>query len=283
VPGAGAYLGAYVQPTVYDQQGQIDAFLSFEHQLGHPLQIVHVYHPWGTPFPTSEDAYFADRGKTLLLTWGGNPNTKAIVAGKDDTMIRQTAEAVAALHHPIMIEFRHEMDRPDLQWTIHGPIDYIAAWDHIRAIFRASGADNVDWVWCPTGIGFAQGRAQAFYPGNNEVDWVCADVYASSPATSFAAAAGPFLQWAARHDKPVLIGEFAVGGAAAGWSAWLTAAGRAVESDNQVKALVYFDADGTASNGAPFQYRLGAHPAALAAFAGLARQQYFNPKPPNAP
>ena len=58
---------------------------------------------------------------------------------------------------------------------------YVAAWDHIRAIFTAVGATNVSWVWCPTGIGFEDGRAKPYYPGDNEVDWVCADVYSSPP------------------------------------------------------------------------------------------------------
>ena len=129
VPATGAYLGAYVQPKV--NQGGISALQSFEHELGGSFEVVHVYHPWGAVFPTSEDRYFVDRGKILLLTWGGEPNTLAIIAGKDDAMIRARAEAVKALDHPILIEFRHEMDRPNLQGTIHGPADYVAAWDHI--------------------------------------------------------------------------------------------------------------------------------------------------------
>jgi hypothetical protein len=36
---------------------------------------------------------------------------------------------------------------------------------------------NAAWVWCPTANGFADGQAAAFYPGNNEVDWICADAY----------------------------------------------------------------------------------------------------------
>ena len=212
VPASGAYLGAYVQPVTYTQAGQISAVQSFERRLGHPLQIVHVYHPWGKPFPTAADRYFVDHGKILLLTWGGAPDTQAIVAGRDDSMIRARARAVKALGHPIMMEFRHEMDRPNLQWTIHGPAEYIAAWDHVRAVFPAVGATNVSWVWCPTGYGFQNGRAQPFYPGDKEVDWVCADVYSTSTSQSLRAASAPFLSWASHHDKPVIIGEFGVSG-----------------------------------------------------------------------
>jgi len=282
VPAHGAYLGAYVQPAQYTQQGQIDAFLAFEHRLGRSLQIVHIYTPWGTPFPALEDSYFAQHHKILLLTWGGDPNTQAIIAGRDDAMIAATARALKALHRPVMLEFRHEMDRPNLQWAVHSPADYIKAWDHIRDIFAAVGATNVTWVWCPTGYGFAMGRAQAFYPGNKEVDWVCADVYSADPAQSLSSMAAPFLRWAAQHPKPVIIGEFATSGNARAWATWLTAVGRLAESHPQIKAMVYFDANGTDSNGIPFSYWLGSEPRALSAFARLVAQPYFHPAVPGA-
>jgi hypothetical protein len=277
VPARGAYLGAYVQPAGYSQQSQITAVQSFERRVGQPIGLVHTYVKWGKPFPTAADRYFADSGKILLLTWGGSPDTRAIIAGRDDAMIRARAAAVKRLGRPILLEFRHEMDRPNLQWTIHGPADYIAAWDHVRAIFAAAGATNVSWVWCPTGYGFQVGRAQAFYPGNKEVDWVCADVYANSAAQSLTAAAAPFLAWAGPTGKPIIIGEFAAKGSPGGWPAWLDAAGRLAESDRQIRAMAYFDGDGQDSNGHPFQYSLATHPAAMAAFGRLLRRPFFRP------
>ena len=283
VPAHGAYLGAFVQPMPDTQLGQISAVQSFEYRLGSPLQIVHVYHPWGTQFPALADKYFVDHGKILLLTWGGDPNTEAIMAGQDNAMIRATALAIKALHHPILMEFRHEMDRPGLQWTIHGPADYIAAWDHIRAIFAAVGATNVSWVWCPTGTGFQTGRAAAFYPGDNEVDWVCADVYSTATSQSLSEAALPFLRWASHHSKPVIIGEFGALGNQRGLAAWLTTAGQLPKADPQIKAMVYFDANGIDETGSAYQHWLGNQPAALSAFADLLRQPYFRPAVSGAP
>ena len=63
--------------------------------------------------------------------------------------------------------------------------DFVAAWDHIRAIFAAVGVKNAAWVWCPTANGFnPDGRAAAFYPGDNKVDWICADAYPSHRSVS---------------------------------------------------------------------------------------------------
>jgi glycosyl hydrolase family 26 len=283
VPASGAYLGAYVQPASYTSPGQIDAVRAFEQQLGHPLGLVHVYHPWDSPFPSAADRQFARSHKMLLLTWGGTPDTRTIIAGGYDALIRQRAEAVKRLHRPILMEFRHEMDRANLQWAMHSPAKYTAAWDHIRAIFTAAGATNARWVWCPTAYGFAIGRAQAFYPGNKEVDWVCADAYSPSPSVPLSVTAGTFLDWAARHPKPVIIGEFGVGGNPAGWPAWLAAAGRLASHHPQIKAMSYFSGDGTDSNGRRYAYFMGTHARAVRAFARLLAERQFGPRLPRGP
>ncbi len=282
MPAAGAYLGAYVQPATYTTRGEIDAILSFERQLGRPLGLVHVYHQWDSPFPSPADKYFVRSGKALLLTWSGTPDTRTIAAGGYDALIRQRAEAVKHLGRPILIEFRHEMDRPNLRWAMHSPADYIAAWDHIRSIFRAVGAANVSWVWCPTAYGFTVGRAQAFYPGNSEVDFVCADAYSPSPLVPLSVIVEPFLTWAAQHPKPAIIGEFGVGGNPAGWPSWLAAAGRLARRDTQIKALGYFSGNGTDSSGHPYKYFMGGHVAATRAFARLLAEPYFESRLPRA-
>jgi len=279
VPVSGAYLGAYVNPGVYSPAATIGAVQSFERLLGRPLDLVHVYHPWLSPFPDAADKYFVRQRKVLLLTWGGDADTRQIIAGRYDALIRARARAVKRLGRPIMLEYRHEMDRPNLQRVVHGPADYIAAWDHIRSIFTAVGADNVNWVWCPTAWGFADGRAQQFYPGDNEVDWICADAYAVSPSQPLSSAAGAFLSWAAQHPKPVIIGEFAVDGTPGQWAGWLAEAAQLVRKDQQIKAFAYFDGNGLDSQGRPFAYSLGNNPAAISEFSRLLAQPYFRPAP----
>jgi hypothetical protein len=282
VPDSGAYLGAYVKPALHTPQAQIAAVQSFEQQLGRPVGLVHVYHPWRTQFPSAADRYFVKSGKVLLLTWGGTPSTRAIAAGKYDALIRSRAMAVKRLGRPILLEFRHEMDRPNLRWAIHSPAAYIAAWDHIRAVFNAVGVSNVSWVWCPTAQGFTVGRAQAFYPGDSEVDWVCADAYSASPSQPLSVTAGRFLAWASHHHKPVLIGEFGVGGDPAQWAAWLTEAGQMARHNPQIKGLAYYDADGRNYSGNSFAYSIDGNPSAISAFAALLAQPYFRPKLPAA-
>lgn len=278
VPATGALLGAYVKPARYTAPEQITAVQSFEHQVGHKLGIVHVYHPWASPFPSPADTYFADSGQVLLLTWGGEPDTLAIVHGNYDAMIRTRAIALKALGRPVLLEWRHEMDRPDLQAAMHSPADYISAWEHIRAIFTSVGATNVSWVWCPTAWGFQTGRAAAYYPGDNQVDWIGADAYSATPAEPLSGVLQRFLSWAAQHPKPIVIGEFGVAGDQARWASWFTQVGEIARQHPQIKALAYFDST-PASGG----QTLAGHPSAVASFGRLLDQAYFTPATPAYP
>ena len=209
-PARGAYFGAWVNPTMYGQHGHIGAVNALQEQIGRRLDIVHTYLRQPAQFPNASDLAWVRQGSTLLVSWALN-DSRGIVAGEWDASIRQRAQELKALGKPVFLEWRWEMDRPNIRFAVGTPADYIAAWRHIRLIFAEQHVTNVAWVWCPTARGFASGSAQAYYPGNGEVDWVCADAY-PRPGTraSFADVIRPFLSWAARHPKPIMIGEYGV-------------------------------------------------------------------------
>jgi hypothetical protein len=272
-PAHGAYFGARVRGTAYTDSAEIAAVDGLQHDIGRPLSIVHVYHLWEDPFPSTSDLAFLRQGSTLLLSWSGT-DTRAIAAGTYDRMIRQRALAIKAVGKRIFLEWRWEMDRPGLRSQIHSPANYIAAWDHIRSIFAQEHVTNMGWVWCPTARGFATGQAAAYYPGNNQVDWVCADVYPGyGPYRSFATVTAPFLAWAARYRKPIMIGEYGVPNTYGPQqrAQWLLNAAQTVQDHPQIKALVYFDAN------AKRAYALDAGSPALEAFRRIGSFQYFNP------
>jgi hypothetical protein len=277
-PKQGAYLGAWVGPDVFTQANEINAVDSLQAEIGHKLSIVHTYLKWQAPFPTPSDDAFLSQGSTLLVSWAGT-DTKTIISGAADSWIRTRARQIKALSRPVFLEWRWEMDRPNLASQMHSGADYVAAWDHIRAIFAAEGVRNAAWVWCPTANGFSDGQAAAFYPGNNEVDWICADAYPAYGSTAtFASTVTAFLGWASHYDKPVMIGEFGVpvSDGASQRAQWLRAAQQAVVADRQIKALLYFDAN-PAGQGPQGSYSLAGDAAALSAFRAIAAQPYFNP------
>jgi hypothetical protein len=280
-PAQGAYFGAWVGPDDFTQANEIGAVDSLQQQLGRKLSIVHTYLKSQAPFPTASDLSFLSQGSTLLISWAGAPAITQITSGADDSWIRTRAEQIKALGKPVFLEWRWEMDRPNLRSQVISGPDFVAAWDHVRAIFAAVGVRNAAWVWCPTAQGFSDGRAAAFYPGDNEVDWVCADAYPQyGTDQSFASTVDPFLSWASHHDKPAMIGEFGVPESygAQQRAQWLRAARQVVTGDSQIKALVYFDAN-PAGQGPQESYSLDGDPAALSAFRSIAQQPYFSPVP----
>jgi hypothetical protein len=280
IPARGAYFGAWVSPTVYaagkfTQQDRVLAVDSLQKTIKRPLDVVHIYLTQGGQFPTSSDLTFVNQGSALLVSWALN-NSRAIAKGKYDVSIIERAREIKKVGKPVFLEWRWEMDRPNLKAQVGSPAQYIAAWKHIREVFAQQDVTNVAWVWCPTSKGFTKGTAGAYYPGDSEVDWICADAYPpAGPLSSFATVAGPFLRWAAQHpSKPVMIGEYGVPAvySATERAQWLRAAARTVAANRQIKALVYFDGPGegqstTVLNGGPLQ-----------AFAGIAGDSYFNPR-----
>jgi beta-mannanase len=274
----GAYVGAWIKPSSMTHAGRVDAVDGLEQSLGRKLAIINTYRRFDQLVGTDSDQEFVAQGATLMISWATGDN-RSIVDGQHDRLIRQQAQAIRRVHRPVLLRVRWEMDRPNLRAEMWSPQDYIAAWKHIRTVFAQEHADNVSWVWCPTAEGFQRGDAAAFYPGDDQVDWTCVDVYAGNVFQPIGQLMGPFLQWAAQRPKPIIIGEFGVARAwgSAGRAAWLRDAERTFKVNRQIKAVVYFESN-PAGNGPKQQFRLTGDAPAFKAFAALTRDRYFNPR-----
>jgi hypothetical protein len=238
-------IGAFVASVGPNSTRQTSALLAAEHRLGRRLDIVQSFHSWTDPFPSAFDRYVVGRGSTLLLSWAGTDTTR-ILAGADDAMIADRAAALAALHRPVLLRWRWEMNRPNLAEEVGTPERYVATWRHLRAVFAAAGADNVSWVWCPLARDFAS-TGPAYFPGDDQVDWLCTDAYALDPRESLAPQLAPVLSWARAHPQPVMIGEFGTTRGAPGQRArWLRGVEDYVHSHPSIRAVLYFDADAPA-------------------------------------
>jgi hypothetical protein len=211
-----------------------------------------------------------------MISWATGDN-RSILDGEHDRLIRQQARAIRKIEQPVLLRMRWEMDRPNLRATMWSGPDYIAAWKYVRAIFRKERADNVSWVWCPTAEGFQRGEAPDFYPGDDQVDWTCVDVYAGATFQPIGELMGPFLRWAAQRPKPIIVGEFGVAKAwgSANRAAWLRDAERTFKVNRQIKAVAYFESD-PEGNGPNQQFQLSGDQAAFGAFHSLAEDPYFN-------
>jgi hypothetical protein len=280
IPAHGAYFGAWVRQGAYTQAARVLALDMLQGALGRRLDIVHTYLTWQGTFPKLSDQVMLGQGSLLLLSWTGTVST-VVTSGAADGVIRQVAREIKSVRKPMFLEWRWEMDRPNLRSVVGTPAQFIAAWKHVRAVFAQQHVRNVAWVWCPTAKGFAAGGdAPAYYPGDAEVDWVCADAYPGpGPYRSFYDVTRPFLSWASHHRKPVMIGEYGVPASYGPLrrAQWLRGAAQTVRADPQIKALVYFDsnpAGATPAHGLALDY--GTPP--MQAFREIANSPYFNPR-----
>jgi hypothetical protein len=239
-PTSGAWFGVYAAPANHTSAEKIRALNAFQTVVGRKVAIVHSFHPWSDVVPSAFDTQIIQNGQIDLLSWAGT-DTLSIASGAYDNLIEHTALAIKNLGAPILLRFRWEMDRPNLASSVHSPAAYIAAWKHVRAIFTEEGATNAGFVWCPLATGFANGTAQQYYPGDDQVDWICADVYPRMPAPTFASMMAPVMQFAAKHPRPVIIGEFGIEPTSGDERAdWYNAMAQDLQAQPQIKAVVYF-------------------------------------------
>ncbi len=163
----------------------------------------------------------AARGNTPVLTWvprdNSDPNgsrgcqpsmhlKQDILAGDHDAFLRGFARDAATYGKPFVIRFAHEMNGSWESWapgnggTSAGcpagtgdtnppdqtEQDYRLAFQHVVSIFKAEGATNVKFFWCPDSGGNTNTTLAGLYPGDAYVDFVGVDAYnrGSGPSSS---------------------------------------------------------------------------------------------------
>ncbi|WP_229072090.1 glycosyl hydrolase [Actinoplanes sp. DH11] len=276
-PEKGAYVGAWIKPDELTHVGRISAVGGLEQSLGRRLDFINTYRRFDQMMGTPSDKEFLSQGANLMISWATGDN-RSILAGDHDKMIRKQARSIRRIKQPVMLRMRWEMDRPNLRATMWSGADYVAAWKYVRNIFRQERTTNVSWVWCPTAEGFVRGDAPEFYPGDDQVDWTCVDVYAGAQFQPIGTLMGPFLDWAAQRPKPIVIGEFGVAKVwgSAGRAAWLADAERTFKANPQIKAVAYFESN-PERNKPNQHFQLSGDKPAFDAFHTMVKDPYFNP------
>lgn len=282
-PPSGSLFGASVQQE--SGQTRQAAYADLERRLGRKLGIAHKFYNWNAVFPTADERWNLSNGNTPMISWHGT-KVSYINSGSQDALIRARADGVKALGKPVFIRWFWEMDHSAAATTVISPADFNAAWRRIRNIFKARGATNVAWVWCPTAYGFTTGRAQTFYPGDANVDWTCADGYNWAPALegspwrSFEAIFASYYSWAAARPKPMMIGETgALERLAYEKSNWINATRNTVKYKyGRIAAFVWFDAKVRSYDSALlFDWRLDSSWSSFNAVKAMGSDPYFKP------
>jgi hypothetical protein len=162
-------------------------------EFGRP-DYIGMYREWGKPILTPADIRTLDARKIVpTISWETNeethkPSLAEIAAGAGDAYIDEQAAIIAAYGKPVIIRPFWEMN---LSWMFGErtpPDSYIAGWRYIVERFKAKGATNALWFWCPS-IDYDRGEGTKFetihdffpyFPGDAYVDFVGADGYSSA-------------------------------------------------------------------------------------------------------
>ena len=264
-------------------------FRSLEAEAGRQFDIGHVFHAWDQAIPTDDDLMHLEDGRILMISWNGT-DTIEIQNGLHDDWIRTQATSVRELEQPVMLRWLWEMDANRRRDWVHSGEDFVGAWNHVRGIFDEVGADNAQFVWCPNEFLFwdadeGGGNPDEWYPGDDNVDWLCADGYNWQTSVdhpdwiSFDRIFEDFVAWAEPRNLPIVIGETGSNEAAddaEGKGDWLRSLPGILENDlPAIDAVVYFDKDFT-FNDQP-DWRLDTTSESFAAWNDVANDPYFNP------
>jgi hypothetical protein len=248
-PKSGTWVGTYEEQDG-SQLAKQRRTLDIESVMGRKMDVDHVYTGWTDPFPGWREKWDVTMGRVPFVSWA-KASTSAINSGRYDGLIRKRAADVKAFGSPILLQWFHEMDGARNKRIAGSPAKFIAAWKRIHGIFERAGVKNVSWVWCPNAWGYSTGDAQKFYPGDEYVDWICANGYNWNPGRSgdewrsFEWIFQDFYDWAAGRGKPLMIGEFGVQERRSGEKAeWIRDAADTLKTKfPKIKAVVYFNVE----------------------------------------
>ena len=142
-----------------------------------------------------EDTTYAHSALAIGLSMVNHE--RKVAQGKHDELIRELGNWIKATKRPVFLRIGYEFD--GWSWNHYKRKYYLKAWKRIHSIFTQMQVTNVALVWQSKGTGSSQKVLEAWYPGDDLVDW-CAYSYFGNPDTEM-------LTFARKHRKPVFIAE----------------------------------------------------------------------------
>jgi hypothetical protein len=311
-PYPGTMIAMFSHACLESSQHLIETEMrAFETLIGRKTASVLWYNSWDDPFPRA-DCELARRCQVVPhLCWelfwpSQNPsNTRLcrpdetgldqVLAGEYDAYIDEFAGEAKAWGGEILLRFLHEFNGDWYTWggaknggAQGGPDKVRRVWRYVVERFRAVGAGNVKWMWCPHGVTIdrpeeAWNDLANYWPGADYVDWFGMDAYNwyphdpwghDRPYQSFDDCfSDVYTELMMLALKPVIIAEFATGEFTRGdmdKAAWITEAFTRMNADYAwVKMFTWFNIK------KELDWRVDSSPAALAAFRAAMADPYF--------
>lgn len=138
------------------------------------------------------------------LSVGLSLDVASVLAGAADVQIDALFAALAAYPRPVFLRLGPQFD---LATNGLEPEGYVAVWKYIHNANQESGAKNIALVWHSAGTcesPFGGYPAEAWYPGDEYVDWVAVS-YSAQSADCDGQPIESVLQFAREQYKPVML------------------------------------------------------------------------------
>jgi hypothetical protein len=173
----------------------------------------------------------------------------SIIQGRHDAYVRRWAVAIKRYGRPLRLRFAQEMNGTWYPWAEasngNRPGQYALAWRHVHAIFSATGATNVTWIWSPV----AGTITRRHYPGASVVDVVAVcgfnggTVLFGQGWRPFRVSFGPALDAVGRlaPGKPIEISEVASTEHGGDKAAWIRGMFAEIQRRPSIRSAIWFD------------------------------------------
>jgi hypothetical protein len=300
VPDCGRWWG--VVPRAFSGDQNSNGLRINEAAAQRQFDVFHAYHVNDQLFPTADERSIAlepGRNRLLYLNW--KPATdltwrQVANGGADARIDREAANIKATYPYKFFMTIWHEPEN-DVNATPGSgktAADFAAMFRHTVQRMRAAGATNV--VFVMNYMGYSRwNNAPWFnqlYPGDDVVDWIGWDPYASGAASGYWS--GDFAKMVNRTDgqpfpgfytwassthpsKPLMLGEWGVTedtSNPAGKAKFFDSVARQISQFPNFKALFYFDTKHDQIG--PFgDTSIDSSPTTLAAFQALSHNSAF--------
>ena len=181
-----------------------------------------------------------------------------IAGGAYDDYVREFAEGARDWGHPFFLRFNWEMNSNWFPWAEgangNGVGHFVPAWQRVRDIFKAVGANNATFVWCPYAHADKQryGSLARYYPGDAYVDWTCLDGFNwakngvnPQPWRSFDEIFDRSYRTITQKlapSKPMILAEMASGGGARAKAEWIDDMFKQLRTKyRRIRGLIWFE------------------------------------------
>ncbi|MEM8893368.1 MAG: glycosyl hydrolase [Bacteroidota bacterium] len=124
---------------------------------------------------------------------------EAVANGERDSLITAMGELFLSMNgRPVFLRIGYEFDGHS--WNHYDRASYITAYKRIKDMLDDMGVENVAYVWQSTGWVSNQDHLEAWYPGDEYVDWCAYSFFARWSEAEM-------IEFARAKRKPVFIAE----------------------------------------------------------------------------